>query len=78
MKCHICDKTLTEAEVIPSPSGKGYEPCSVCMEIILDAAYSDGFARDEEEVDFLDEDTNTTQFDPDLIDTLYSPVDEEY
>ena len=77
MRCRICDKVLTEAEIIPSPDGKGYEPCSVCMEIILDAAYSDGFARDEDEVEYLDDGEHRTTFDPDLIDPLYLPDEEE-
>jgi hypothetical protein len=48
------------------------------MEIILDAAYSDGFSRDEDEVEYLDGDVNLTVFDPDLIDPLYLPEEEEY
>lgn len=47
MRCHICDKALTEAETQVSPSGKGYEPCTTCMEIAMDAAYCDGFIREE-------------------------------
>lgn len=47
MRCHICDKVLTEAEIQPMPDKKGYEPCSVCLEIALDTAYSDGFVREE-------------------------------
>lgn len=63
MRCHICDKTLTEGEIQVSPSGHGYEPCSVCMEIALDAAYCDGFVRpdDLDEVDTLEGDTFLTE-----------------
>jgi hypothetical protein len=48
MRCHICDKALTEAEIQLTPDKKGFEPCAVCMEIALDAAYSDGFVAEDE------------------------------
>lgn len=68
MRCNICDKALSEAEIQPTPDGSGYEPCSVCMEIILDAAYSDGFSKPDDEdndgeVDTLDPDTFRSVFD---------------
>lgn len=65
MHCHICDRTLSEAEIQVSPDGKGYEPCSVCMEVILDAAYSDGFVNsdDLDEIETLEESINITQLD---------------
>lgn len=47
MRCHVCDKALTDAEIQVSPSGVGYEPCIPCMEVAMDAAYSDGFVREE-------------------------------
>lgn len=57
MRCNICDKVLTDVEVQFTPDKKGFEPCSPCMEIIMDAAYSDGFVRPDEadEVPILDE-----------------------
>ena len=63
MRCHICDKSLTETEIQVSPSGKGYEPCAPCMEIILDAAYSDGFVKEEPLEDIEVEDDG-------IVDTL--------
>lgn len=46
MKCNICDKTLSEAEIIMLPDGK-FDCCSICLEIAMDAAYSDGFTRED-------------------------------
>lgn len=72
MRCHICDKSLTEEEIQTAPDGS-YEPCSVCMNIILETAYSDGFTRpgdefeeieDEgSEVETLDEETYRSVYD---------------
>jgi len=64
--CHICDKILSEAEIQQDPTGR-YEPCSFCMEIILDAAYTDGFVRpdDADGVSVLDDDILLTELDED-------------
>lgn len=48
MRCHICDRALAEAEIQTTPNNKSYEPCSTCFEIAMDAAYCDGFVRDDE------------------------------
>lgn len=65
MRCHVCDKAISEAEIQVTPDGKGYEPCSICMEIALDAAYCDGFVRsdDLDEIEVLDGDTFVTEAD---------------
>ena len=47
MRCHICDKALSEAEIQVTPDNKGFEPCAICTEIAMDAAYCDGFVREE-------------------------------
>lgn len=62
MKCHICDKTLSEAEVQYHPLLKTYEPCSFCLEIINDTAFGQ-FHDDEEEVANLEEDTYRSWYD---------------
>lgn len=41
-RCHICDNELTEQE-IQFGEDKKLEPCTTCLEIIMDAAYCDGF-----------------------------------
>lgn len=57
MRCNICDKVLTDTEVQFTPDKKGFEPCAPCLEIAMDAAYSDGFVRpdDADAVPILDE-----------------------
>jgi hypothetical protein len=50
MHCHICDAELSEKEIIWNEELNGYEPCSVCLEIIFDAAFSDGFHRDSSDI----------------------------
>lgn len=68
MKCHACDKTLSEAEIIPLPKGHGYEVCSVCLAIALDAAYSDGFLKE----DLLDDPEFEDMFGDGCVETLDS------
>ena len=76
MRCHICDKALSEAEIQLTPDGKEFEPCSVCMEVIMETAYCDGFVREEPlddpelddlygsgSVEVLDPDTYRSAFD---------------
>ena len=55
---------MSSSEIQLAPD-KTIEPCSVCMEIILEAAYSDGFIRpdDLDDVEILDDDINTTEVD---------------
>lgn len=57
MRCNICDKALTEAEIQVTPDNKSYEPCAFCFEIAMDAAYSDGFVKedplDDPELDYI-------------------------
>jgi hypothetical protein len=59
MHCHICDKMLTEAEIIYNAELRGYEPCTVCLSAAMDAAYSGGFRNDEEVECFLEDLTET-------------------
>ena len=48
MRCHICDKLLNEKEIQYEKRDKTFEPCGECLEIALDAAYSDGFSPDND------------------------------
>ena len=48
MRCHICDKALTDAEVQFIPETKGFECCSICLEAAMDAAYCDGYVRPDD------------------------------
>ncbi len=58
MRCNCCDRVLGDGEILPSPDNKTFEPCATCMEIIMDAAYSDGFTRPVDEEFEVDEDTD--------------------
>lgn len=70
MRCHICDKTLSEIEIQQEPDGT-FQPCSVCMEIIMDAAYSNGFVRGDELEEFdLDDDTELDVMDSGEVESL--------
>lgn len=50
MRCDICDKTLSEKEIQYDESTRKFDPCSECIEIIMDAAFSDGFTTGDDEV----------------------------
>ena len=43
MRCHICDKQLSDQEISFNPETRQFEPCTECLTSALDAAYSDGF-----------------------------------
>ena len=45
MRCNICDKALSDAEVVFNKDIDNYEPCSICLEAAMDAAFSQGFHR---------------------------------
>ena len=56
MHCNICDKTLSEKEISWNTElGRyctgDYEPCSNCLEVALEAAYTDGFKSEEDEIE---------------------------
>ena len=46
MRCNCCDKILTDAEIQWNKELGTWEMCSICLDISLDAAYSDGFQDD--------------------------------
>lgn len=51
MHCSICDKMLSETEIVFNVDLGTYEPCTTCLDIALDAAYSNGFSPDGEPLD---------------------------
>jgi hypothetical protein len=59
MHCYICDRDMTDTEIQWNSDGKFYEPCTTCLEIALDAAYSDGFDHDEDIISVLDSEFDT-------------------
>lgn len=49
MHCHICDRLMTDTEIEYIKETESFECCSTCLEIALNAAYSDGFQVDSED-----------------------------
>ena len=47
MHCYACDKMLSENEINYIPETKKFDCCAECLEIAMDAAYSNGFVRDD-------------------------------
>ena len=47
MHCYICDRTLSDTEIVYNRQIGEYEPCSTCLTAALDAAYTNGFSPDE-------------------------------
>lgn len=43
MRCYICDVALDEKTIVFNEELKQYEPCPVCLEAALEAAYTGGF-----------------------------------
>lgn len=46
MRCNICDRALSEQEIVHNKDLNAYEPCSVCLAAAFEAAYSDGFCKE--------------------------------
>lgn len=49
MKCNICNKDMSDKEIVYSDDLKTYEPCTTCLDIAMDAAYSQGFLTEDDE-----------------------------
>jgi len=77
MKCHICDRDLSDKETIYNEDLQAYEPCTTCLDIALDAAYCNGFSIEHDEIPTLDADFDTrveyTEFP--LSGGLYEPYE---
>lgn len=52
-RCYICDVELSEKEINFAPDEK-LDPCTTCLNVIMDVAYSDGFTGDEEQIEMFD------------------------
>lgn len=64
MRCNICDRKLTDKEISFNKDLETYEPCTECLDVALDAAYSDGFKPEGSE-------------DYHIIDLTFDSYDEE-
>lgn len=56
MRCAMCDKALTDKEVAWNEDINGWEPCTICLDIALDAAYGHNRPDDYDGVPLLDGD----------------------
>jgi hypothetical protein len=66
VKCAICDKTLSEQEIIMNKQTGTWEPCGLCLEIALDAAFSGDFKADDD----LDDPELNSKFGSGAVETL--------
>ena len=82
MRCAICDKALSESEIQFTPDSKTFEPCSVCIEIIMDTAYCDGFTKedplDDPELDDLYGSGTVETLDSDIYTSVIDKTDITY
>lgn len=51
MRCYICDRRLTDKEISYNEDLGRDEPCTTCLDVALDAAYSGGFSPFGEDVE---------------------------
>ena len=69
MHCNICDKQLSEIEINWNKDLKTYEPCAVCLEVIMETAYSGKFTRSEENIEVIGPaDPDVETLDPEEVD----------
>lgn len=74
MRCNICDKELTEKEISYNDELEGFEPCTECLDIALEAAFSGGVPDDERT--FAAVDVSFDEAEPDLF--SYHKEDDSY
>lgn len=63
MRCKACDKALSDTEIQWNKELNDWEVCSHCLEIAMDAAYSDGFKQEEDVVAIIEEDVYRSWYD---------------
>lgn len=51
MKCNCCDRDLSDTEVVYNIELQTWEMCSTCLEVAMDAAFSQGFSPDGDPLD---------------------------
>lgn len=49
MRCSICDRELSDKEVTWNDELQDWEICTTCLEISLEAAFSDGYQAEEDD-----------------------------
>lgn len=53
LKCNCCDKDMSDKETIFNEELGTWELCTVCLDAAFDAAFSQGFSRDDEDDKFV-------------------------
>lgn len=68
---------MTDSETQLDPTGLAYDPCAICMDVIIETAYCDGFVKEQplEEIGYDSGEVETLDADA-LSDS--SPLDNEY
>lgn len=81
MKCNICDKDLNDKEIAFNKDIGAFEPCGECLDIALDAAFSDGFHKPDEDDDkyiiISDEETSAYESAMNTMYGLFTRKDKE-
>lgn len=62
MRCSCCDRVLSDKEVVWNNDIKSFELCGTCLDIAMDAAYSNGFHTEDDEFVVLDERFDDDQY----------------
>jgi hypothetical protein len=78
LKCHICDRDLSDTEVIFSNDTQTYEPCTTCLNIVMEAAYCEGFVKEEPypEIEIFEDETEVLE--PEFERLGYGFADDRY
>lgn len=76
MRCNVCDKILSESEVVFNKELGKWEICGTCLDIALEAAFSGDFKQDDGELTYLPPDVET--LDPDVNVSYYDTTDTRY
>jgi len=65
MRCNICDRQLSEKEIIFSKELDTFEPCTTCLDAAMEAAYTAGFDTEDDEYILIEDNDNYVE--PDLV-----------
>jgi hypothetical protein len=53
MRCSCCDRAMTDKEIKWNKELNDWELCTTCLEVAMDAAYSDGHSYDDTDLLFV-------------------------
>lgn len=82
MRCHVCDKAMQENEIVYLPETNSFDCCATCLDVALEAAFSDGFQKeeplDDPELEELFGDGLLPVLDPDTYRSVLDHCDASY